>query len=158
MDYFLGGEGALKPARAAAALMVVEGQYLLQLRDQKAGIFYPGHWGLFGGACDAGESPEDALRRELHEELGLYIEAVTPVTDFTFTFGRVGPVTRHFFEVSIPRPVFSHLVLSEGAAMRLFEAAEILNLPRVVPYDAFALWFHASNQLKEQACAELPAF
>jgi 8-oxo-dGTP pyrophosphatase MutT (NUDIX family) len=62
MDYFLGGEGPLKPARAAAAIIVFEdGRYLLQLRDQKPGIFFPGHWGLFGGATDPGETPEQAV-------------------------------------------------------------------------------------------------
>ena len=54
-DFFL-AEGRLRPADAAAALIVVgaDGHYLMQLRDQKAGIFYPGHWGLFGGAIDPG--------------------------------------------------------------------------------------------------------
>jgi 8-oxo-dGTP pyrophosphatase MutT (NUDIX family) len=148
MDYFLGGEGALKPARAAAALIVVDHRYLLQLRDQKPGLFYPGHWGLFGGACDPGEAPDDALRRELHEELGLSISSPRHVTDFTFAFGRFGTVARHFFEVSIPFSVFTDLVLGEGSGMRLFKAAEILNLPRVVPYDSFALWLHASGQFE----------
>ena len=66
-DYFPGGEGRLKPADAAVALIVVghERRYLMQLRDQKSGIFYPGHWGLFGGATDPGESPEQTLEREL---------------------------------------------------------------------------------------------
>ena len=71
-DYFLGGEGQLTPGDAAVALIVLEdGRYLMQHRDQKPGIFYPGHWGLFGGAIDADETPEIALRRELEEELGL---------------------------------------------------------------------------------------
>lgn len=55
MDYFIHQEGSLTPAHAAAAVIVFEdGSYLMQLRDQKPGIFYPGHWGLFGGAIDKG--------------------------------------------------------------------------------------------------------
>jgi 8-oxo-dGTP pyrophosphatase MutT (NUDIX family) len=137
----------LKPERAAAALIVIEGQYLLQLRDQKSGIFYPGHWGLFGGACDAGESPEQALRREMQEELGLAVSEVRPLTDFTFTFGRSGAVSRHYFEVVLPSSLLSSLILGEGVAMRAFAGPEILNLPRVVPYDSFALWLHASGKV-----------
>ena len=69
-DFFL-HEGRLSPGDASVALIVVDSaNYLLQLRDQKPGIFYPGHWGLFGGALDPGETPDTALRRELFEELG----------------------------------------------------------------------------------------
>ena len=44
--------------------------YLLQLRDFKSSIIYPGHWGAFGGAMEEGESPETAICRELIEEIG----------------------------------------------------------------------------------------
>src|ERR1700680_1541781 len=70
-DFFLGGEGRLVAGNAAVALIVVDREhYLLQLRDQKPGIFYPGHWGLFGGATEPGEPPEAAGAREIKEELG----------------------------------------------------------------------------------------
>lgn len=147
MDYFLGGEGPLKPARAAAAIIVFEdGRYLMQLRDQKPGIFFPGHWGLFGGATDPGETPEQAVRREIEEELGLSAPPeIDHVTDFTFTFGNFGVVERHYFKVPVPSSVMPSLTLNEGVEMRAFQAAEILNLPRVVPYDSFAIWLHASG-------------
>jgi 8-oxo-dGTP diphosphatase len=53
----------------ALALLEVEGRWLLQLRDDIEGIAAPGTWGLFGGHLDPGESPEQALRRELIEEI-----------------------------------------------------------------------------------------
>lgn len=147
MDYFLGGEGPLTPARAAAALIIFEdNRYLLQLRDQKPGIFFPGHWGLFGGATEPGESPEQAIRREMNEELGLMVPSdIKHVTDFSFTFGRFGVIERHFFKIAVASSVMGSLTLNEGAEMRAFRAAEILNLPRVVPYDSFAIWLHASG-------------
>ncbi len=37
--------------------------------------FYPDVWDLFGGHVEAGEAPEDALRREAMEELGVEIES-----------------------------------------------------------------------------------
>ena len=49
--------------------------YLLQLRDFKSKIIYPGHWGAFGGAIEEGESPRTALGRELIEEIGYAPEA-----------------------------------------------------------------------------------
>lgn len=150
MDFFLGREGQLAPNNAAVALVVLDdGRYLLQLRDQKPGIFYPGHWGLFGGATEPGETPEVAVRRELQEELGLAISIIAHVTDFSFTFGRTGVVTRHFFEVPIPSSAVNKMILMEGSEMRAFFASEILNLPRVVPYNSFAIWLHASGMFRE---------
>ena len=147
-DYFLGGEGRLRPADAAAALIIVgQGNYLMQLRDQKPGIFYPGHWGLFGGAVDPGESPEKALRRELEEELGLKVQTMRYFTEFSFdfSFSGLGRFARKFFEVPVESAVVGRLVLGEGAAMRICTAREILTSLPVVPFDSFALWLHAAG-------------
>ena len=43
--------------------------FLMQLRDFKPSIVYPGHWGFFAGHWEEGESAEDAMWRELQEEL-----------------------------------------------------------------------------------------
>ena len=45
------------------------------------GIFYPGHWGLFGGAMEPGEAADAALRRELQEELGLAAPEMQHMTE-----------------------------------------------------------------------------
>jgi 8-oxo-dGTP pyrophosphatase MutT (NUDIX family) len=144
-DHFL-NEGRLFPSDAAVALIVVDGgRYLMQLRDQKAGIFYPGHWGLFGGAIDAGETAERALVRELGEELGIAAKAAQYFTEFTFDFGfaGLGRPARRYFEVPVEAAQLREAVLGEGSDMRAFSAREILSMPRVVPYDAFAIWMHA---------------
>jgi 8-oxo-dGTP pyrophosphatase MutT (NUDIX family) len=88
---FLGSRTTLRPAHAVAALLQLsDGRYLMQLRDSNPNIFYPEHWGCFGGAVDAGEAPAAALVRELKEELAVSVvpSEVARFTEFTFDFGR----------------------------------------------------------------------
>jgi 8-oxo-dGTP pyrophosphatase MutT (NUDIX family) len=135
----------LRPGDAAAALIqLTDGRYLLQLRDARPDIFYPDHWGCFGGAIDPGETPEAALVRELREELGLEL-AASPMTRFTrfthdFGFAGVGAIDRTYFHLLLPD--ISGLRLGEGADIAAFAAEEALQDLRMVPYDAFALWMH----------------
>jgi 8-oxo-dGTP pyrophosphatase MutT (NUDIX family) len=144
---FLGSRTTLRPAHAVAALLqLADGRYLMQLRDSKADIFYPDHWGCFGGAVDAGEAPVAALVRELEEELQVVMMAAdaTRFTEFSFDFGFAGDGIRlrTYYAVTLPQAGLDGLVLGEGADFAAFEAESLLAMPRVVPYDAFALWMH----------------
>jgi len=58
----------------AHALLMVNGMYVLQLRDDKPGIAAPGMWSLFGGRVEESEEPRTALVREIEEELCLRLE------------------------------------------------------------------------------------
>ena len=61
---------------AVGVLIDAEGRFLLTSRP--AGKVYAGYWEFPGGKLEVGESVEQALRRELHEELGIEIGAVQP--------------------------------------------------------------------------------
>ena len=61
---------------AVGVLIDAEGRFLLTTRP--AGKVYAGYWEFPGGKLEHGESVEAALRRELHEELGITVGAVQP--------------------------------------------------------------------------------
>jgi 8-oxo-dGTP diphosphatase len=53
-----------------------KGEMLMQLRDEKPSIFYPGYWDLLGGGAEKGESALEAITREVKEEIGLGIQDI----------------------------------------------------------------------------------
>jgi 8-oxo-dGTP diphosphatase len=64
---------------AVGLLIDGNGAYLLTTRPQ--GKVYAGFWEFPGGKLEAGETVEQALRRELQEEIGVTIGAVQPWRD-----------------------------------------------------------------------------
>lgn len=155
IDHRLDVVTPLTPGTAVAAIITVKGDYLLQLRDNIPGIFFPGHWGCFGGGVDPGEALETAVARELNEELGLSLgqERIRPFNriDFTLDFAGLAPLARYFYEVTLDPTEFARLRLGEGHAMKLFGAADILTTAMpMTPYDAFALWLHINRSRLRQ--------
>ena len=61
---------------AVGVLIDRDGRFLLTSRPD--GKVYAGYWEFPGGKLEAGETVEAALRRELHEELGITIVAAHP--------------------------------------------------------------------------------
>lgn len=59
---------------AVGILVQPDGQFLLTTRPP--GKSYAGHWEFPGGKFEAGETVEEALTRELHEELGIHVQHI----------------------------------------------------------------------------------
>ncbi|HEY6334872.1 MAG TPA: NUDIX domain-containing protein [Alphaproteobacteria bacterium] len=137
--------------QGAAALIVTEdGRYLMQLRDRIEGIWFPGFWGLFGGAIDEGESPESTLRRELKEELEFEPAEISYFSQIVFDLKDAGCRRRYFFEVPMHASELQHLTLHEGQEMRLFSVPALFSsgtTDRLVPYDAFGILLHLNRRL-----------
>jgi 8-oxo-dGTP diphosphatase len=81
---------------AVGVLLQADGHFLLTSRPD--GKVYAGYWEFPGGKLEAGESVEQALRRELQEELGITIGAAqvwkTQMVDYPHALVRL-----HFCKV-----------------------------------------------------------
>jgi 8-oxo-dGTP pyrophosphatase MutT (NUDIX family) len=133
---------------AAALIRHIDGRFLMQLRDDRADIPFPGHWGCFGGSLEPGESVEAALRRELFEELELVVRTARPIAilDFDARPLGLGRCFRAFFLVAIDADDAARLVLHEGATMRFLTLDEVMSHPKVTPYDRHAFWLYQLGQ------------
>ena len=105
------------------------GRYLLQLRDLKEGVIYPGHWGFFGGSIENNENQERAAIRELKEELNLVADRKRLKILFECE-SMAGKGVIFLYEFSIDP---DNLVLNEGESMALFELNELKKLDRITP-------------------------
>ncbi len=76
----------MKRTRPECGLIIdnAEGEILLQLRDDKPGLECPNCWGTFGGQIEEGETPQEALLREVREELNYGVES--PVLYHVYSF------------------------------------------------------------------------
>lgn len=82
---------------AAAIVRQADGRVLLAERPH--GKPWAGYWEFPGGKIEAGEAPLAALARELHEELGIELDAATPWITFVHAYPEKS-VRLHFFRVS----------------------------------------------------------
>lgn len=148
--HFLAARAKIAGDDAVAAVIVVDGRrYLVQQRDDLPQIWFPGHWGCFGGAVEPGETPEQALRRELAEELELSGDyACAWFTNFDFDLTGLGQrrIYRTYFEIHLATSAVESLRLHEGASFAALSPEELFaDSVRLTPYDYFALWMHANR-------------
>jgi len=121
------------------------GRYLMQLRDDITTIPFPDHWCLFGGEVDPGEIAEQAMRRELDEELAFRPVRLERITWFDYAVPQHGILRRRVsvFATTIDADQVAGLRLNEGAEMRFMTADELVREPRVVPWDLCSVLMHA---------------
>lgn len=103
--------------RYAHAVLVVDGKYAMQLRDDHAKVA-PGTWGFFGGKMEAGETPLEAVRREIREELELELDQPAHLFD----------IDRWSFFIADVTAQWPRHILHEGQRAATFSAAEVQTL------------------------------
>mgnify|MGYP001766988467 CR=1 FL=1 len=90
-----------------------KGELLLYLRDNKPGIPFPLHWDLFGGHVEDGETPEEALIREVKEELGYDLKEFTFFRRYECLEGDAYPNVKYIYSGRIDIPI-EKITLYEG--------------------------------------------
>lgn len=110
---------------AACALVDSDGRILLAQRPE--GKSLAGLWEFPGGKVEAGETPEETLVRELHEELGIttQIPCLAPLTFASHTYDE--------FHLLMPLYICRRFegipVGKEGQALKWVRAAQLRDYP-----------------------------
>jgi len=97
-----------------------EGKVLLQLRDDNPTIRYPNLWGTFGGQIEEGETPEEAIVRELGEELGYELSDPEYFGNFPLDGYDI-----HMFRIIDYSLALDSLTVKEGQEGRYFSLEEV---------------------------------
>ena len=106
----------------AVILPIRDNKILLQLRDDKKGIDYPGLWGFFGGSIESGETPLQGAKRELLEEISYSADELVFLEQRKFFSCKNVISYAYYCELKIP---LESLVLVEGSDFKLVTISEI---------------------------------
>jgi 8-oxo-dGTP diphosphatase len=104
-----------------------KGEILLYLRDNKPGIPFPNHWDLIGGHMEEGETPEQALIREVKEELDIDLKEYRFYKKYECLTGDAYENIKYIFSGRINIPV-EKITLLEGERPQYFTRDEIPNV------------------------------
>jgi 8-oxo-dGTP diphosphatase len=131
----------MRPKMRTTAILVFNkgGHVLLQKRDNILTILEPGKWDVWGGHCEAGETPEACASRELREEIAVEMTDSTALK-FLMTRsvdGRAESVFAYLFEAEGTPPVCEGeraewFAPEEAARLSMAFGAEVLFAPEVV--------------------------
>jgi len=118
----------------AHAILRLQDKYILQLRDDSPKIASCGQWSLFGGKIESGETPLEAIKRELFEELSIRLNEIKPLWSTEHYYDFVKGVVRIWFFVSCVDDVWSSHSLKEGKKIGVFHFRDLtkLDIPDVI--------------------------
>jgi 8-oxo-dGTP diphosphatase len=79
---------------------VIEREQKILVCQRKAGGLHALKWEFPGGKIEHGENAEDALRRELQEELGIAAAVGPEITRYEYSYPGKNPILLVFFRVT----------------------------------------------------------
>ena len=112
----------MKTVKIAQAFIEYKSKFLLQLREFKEEINFPGHWGFFAGHVNSNEFPTITIKRELKEELSWQPKKII----FIDTLNYSNKFQVYTFKCKLDIP-FAKLKLLEGEEMCFFDFYQIQN-------------------------------
>lgn len=101
-----------------------KGEFLLYLRDNKPDIPFPDHWDLIGGHVEEGETPEEALVREVKEELDIDLKEFSFFRIYETPSGDAYPNIKYIYTGKINIPI-EQITLYEGVRAEYFTREQI---------------------------------
>ena len=102
-------------------------EILLYLRDNKPGIPFPNYWDLIGGHVEKGETPGEALVREVKEELNIDLKEYTFYKKYKCLTGDAYQNIKYIYTGKINLPI-EEITLLEGQRPKFFSREEIPNI------------------------------
>jgi len=101
-----------------------KGEFLIYLRDKKPGIPFPDHWDLIGGHVEEGETPEEALVREVKEEIDIDLKEFRFFREYSCIEGDAYPNIKYIYSGKIYLPL-EGITLLEGERLAYVRKEEI---------------------------------
>ena len=138
---------------AAIILENDKGELFLALRDNKPGIPFPNHWDLIGGHVEKGETPEEALVREVKEELDIDLMEYTFYKKYECLEGDAYPNIKYIYSGKINIPI-DEITLLEGERSQYFSREEILNIKFANIIKSIILEYINDHKIHEQKSTE----
>jgi 8-oxo-dGTP diphosphatase len=133
-----------KVSCVVAILANPQGLILLQQRDDTPGLPFAGYWSMPGGKVEDGETPDEAIHRELVEEIELHV----PLKLWK-VYKRPGPnltvIVQYVYTGRITQEVH-YLAVNEGQALRYVDSHEFSELPIAYGFDKLLEEFFARSQ------------
>lgn len=98
--------------RAVVAALILRGDEVF-ICQRKAGTAMGLQWEFPGGKIEPGETPEQALRRELEEELGIQAQIGSFIAEIQHNYRNGGSIHLRFFAVHSYQGEFQNRVFED---------------------------------------------
>jgi 8-oxo-dGTP diphosphatase len=135
-----------KTPTVSVILANTRGEILLQLRDDKPGLLWAGHWTLPGGYVESDETPDQAIAREIIEEMELHDLDLRLWKRFEAERGNP-PIlcAEHIFVGRLDRDAQT-IPLHEGQRIAFFGRDQIAGMVLAFNYTSVAMAYFTEEQ------------